>query len=219
MPRPSVRILHPGFPHHHHGRARGQSGAEPGRGRRDDRRKPVPLHGLSEHRRRRAAGRRIARCRRGGRARATVMVTRYIGKPVRRVEDLRLITGNGRYTDDIGQGTGALEGAFVRSAHAHARIGEIDVTDALDVEGVVAIYTHEDLAGAAAEPLPVLIPHPALHAPRTGYALANGIVNHVGEPIVMVVAESRYLAEEAAARIVVEYDVLPAVVGIPASRE
>ena len=147
------------------------------------------------------------------------MVTRYIGKPVRRVEDLRLITGNGRYTDDIGEGTGALEVAFVRSAHAHARIGEIDVTDALDVEGVVAIYTHEDLEGAAAEPLPVLIPHPSLHAPRTGYALANGMVNHVGEPIVMVVAESRYLAEDAAARIVVEYDVLPAVVGIPASRE
>jgi CO/xanthine dehydrogenase Mo-binding subunit len=146
------------------------------------------------------------------------MVTRYIGKPVRRVEDLRLITGNGRYTDDIGEGTGALEVAFVRSAHAHARIGEIDVTDALDVDGVVAIYTHEDLEGAAAQPLPVLIPHPALHAPRTGYALANGVVNHVGEPIVMVVAESRYLAEDAAARIAVEYDVLPAVVGIPASR-
>ena len=101
------------------------------------------------------------------------MVTRYIGKPVRRVEDLRLITGNGRYTDDIGDGTGALEVAFVRSPHAHARIGDIDVTDALDIEGVVAIYTHEDLEGPAAEPLPVLIPHPSLHAPRTGYALAK----------------------------------------------
>ena len=48
------------------------------------------------------------------------MVTRYIGAPVRRVEDLRLITGNGRYTDDIGIGTGAFEVAFVRSPHAHA---------------------------------------------------------------------------------------------------
>ena len=66
-----------------------------------------------------------------------------------------------------------LEVAFVRSPHAHARIGEIDVTDALDVEGVVAIYTYEDLEGPAAEPLPVLIPHPSLHAPRTGYALAK----------------------------------------------
>ena len=110
--------------------------------------------------------------------RAAVMVSRYIGKPVRRVEDLRLITGNGRYTDDIGTDSHALEVAFVRSPHAHARIGDIDVTDALDIEGVVAIYTHEDLEGAAAEPLPVLIPHPNLHAPRTGYALAKDI----GEP-------------------------------------
>ena len=101
------------------------------------------------------------------------MATRYVGQPVRRVEDLRLVTGQGRYTDDIGAAGAALEVAFVRSPHAHARIGEIDVLGALDVEGVVAIYTHEDLEGAAAEPLPVLIPHPALHAPRTGYALAK----------------------------------------------
>ena len=71
---------------------------------------------------------------------------------------------------------------------------------------MVAIYTHEDLEGAAAEPLPVLIPHPALHAPRTGYALAKDVVHHVGEPIAMVVAENRYLAEDAAARIDVEYE-------------
>ena len=146
------------------------------------------------------------------------MVTRYIGQPVRRVEDLRLITGQGSYTDDIGFGTAALEVAFVRSPHAHAEIGEIDVIDALDIDGVVAIYTHEDLQGPAAEPLPVLIPHPSLHAPRTGYALAKDTVNHVGEAVVMVVAENRYLAEDAAARIRVDYRVLPAVVGIPAAR-
>jgi CO/xanthine dehydrogenase Mo-binding subunit len=146
------------------------------------------------------------------------MATRYVGQPIRRVEDLRLITGRGRYTDDIGEGTGTLEVAFVRSPHAHARIGEIDVLDALDVEGVVAIYTHEDLEGPAAEPLPVLIPHPALHAPRTGYALAKDTVHHVGEPVAMVVAENRYLAEDAAARISVQYEVLPAVVGVAAAR-
>ncbi|MEP6560474.1 MAG: aerobic carbon-monoxide dehydrogenase large subunit [Nakamurella sp.] len=146
------------------------------------------------------------------------MAGRYIGKPVRRVEDLRLITGKGSYTDDIGFGSDALEVAFVRSPHAHAEIGEIDVLDALDIDGVVAIFTHEDLAGPAAEPLPVLIPHPSLHAPRTGYALAKNSVNHVGEAIVMVVAENRYLAEDAAARIKIDYRVLPAVVGIAASR-
>ena len=146
------------------------------------------------------------------------MVTRYVGAPVRRVEDRRLVTGSGRYTDDIGIGTGTLEAAFVRSPHAHARILDIDVTGALDVDGVVAIYTYEDLAGAAAEPLPILIPHPALHAGRTAFALANGVVHHVGAAVVMVVAENRYLAEDAAARIAVDYDILPAVVGLDAAR-
>jgi carbon-monoxide dehydrogenase large subunit len=145
------------------------------------------------------------------------MVTRYVGQPIRRTEDLRLITGAGRYTDDIGGGN-ALEAAFVRSPHAHARILDIDVTDALDIDGVVAIYTYEDLEGPAAKPLPVLIPHPALHAARTGYPLANGVVHHVGEPIAMVVAENRYLAEDAVARIRVDYEILAPVVGIDAAR-
>ncbi|RIJ76190.1 xanthine dehydrogenase family protein molybdopterin-binding subunit [Nakamurella silvestris] len=147
------------------------------------------------------------------------MATRYFGTSMRRTEDLRLTTGNGRYLDDIGQdAVAALECAFVRSPHAHARITDIDVTDALEVPGVIAIYTYEDLEGPAAEPLPVLIPHPALHAPRTGYPLANEMVNHVGEAIVMVVARNRYLAEDAVERIRVSYEVLPPVVGIPASR-
>jgi CO/xanthine dehydrogenase Mo-binding subunit len=146
------------------------------------------------------------------------MATRYVGQGVQRVEDRRLVTGHGRYTDDIGGGTGTLEAAFVRSPHAHARILDIDVGGALDVDGVVAIYTYEDLAGAAAEPLPILIPHPALHAGRTGYALANGVVHHAGEAIAMVVAQNRYLAEDAAAAIVVDYEILPAVVGLDAAR-
>jgi CO/xanthine dehydrogenase Mo-binding subunit len=143
------------------------------------------------------------------------VTTKLFGEPVRRREDARLIVGKGRYLDDIGHR--ALAAAFVRSPHAHARITDIDVEGALDVEGLVAIYTYEDLTGPMAEPLPVLIPHPQLHAPRTGYPLANGVVHHVGEPIVMVVATDRYVAEDAAERILVSYEELPVVVGVDAA--
>ncbi|MGZ4485289.1 MAG: aerobic carbon-monoxide dehydrogenase large subunit [Nocardioidaceae bacterium] len=152
------------------------------------------------------------------------MTTKMFGEPVRRKEDPRLVTGNGRYLDDLGHD--ALEAAFVRSPHAHARITDIDVTDALDVDGLVAIYTYDDLrddtaAGTGsrvAEPLPLLIPHPTLTHGRTQYALARDEVNHVGEAIVMVVASNRYAAEDAVSRITVAYDFLPAVVGVDAAR-
>ena len=133
-----------------------------------------------------------------------------------RVEDPRLLTGRGRYVDDIGNG--ALEAAFVRSPYAHARVIDIDVAGALDVDGVVAIYTYEDLPGRMADPLPLLIPHPTLTQPRTPYPLARDEVNHVGEAVVMVVATSRYTAEDACDRIRVSYEQLPVVVGIAAAR-
>ncbi|HQK32565.1 MAG TPA: aerobic carbon-monoxide dehydrogenase large subunit [Phycicoccus sp.] len=144
------------------------------------------------------------------------MTTRQFGAPVQRKEDPRLLTGNGRYLDDLG--AGALAAAFVRSPHAHARITDIDITDAWEVEGVEAIYTFEDLEEGMALPLPVLIPHPALTHSRTGYALAKDEVNHVGEPIVMVVARDRYLAEDAVGRISVSFEILPVVVGVEAAR-
>ncbi len=148
------------------------------------------------------------------------MTTKMFGARIPRSEDPRLVTGNGRYLDDLGHD--AYEVAFVRSPHAHARITDIDVSDALDVDGLVAIYTYEDLeadsGGRMAEPLPLLIPHPTLTHGRTPYALAKEEVNHVGEAIVMVVAENRYIAEDAAARIVVAYDFLPAVVGVEVAR-
>ncbi|MGH3449071.1 MAG: molybdopterin cofactor-binding domain-containing protein, partial [Nocardioidaceae bacterium] len=144
------------------------------------------------------------------------MSTRLFGERIQRVEDPRLVTGRGRYLDDLGQD--ALAVAFVRSPHAHARITDIDVTDALDVEGLVAIYTYDDLDGRLSEPLPLLIPHPALTHGRTPYPLAKEQVNHVGEAIVMVVATDRYVAEDAASLIQVSYDFLPAVVGIEHAR-
>jgi carbon-monoxide dehydrogenase large subunit len=145
------------------------------------------------------------------------MSTRTIGEPIARREDPRLLSGQGRYLDDLGHG--ALAAAFVRSPHAHAKIVGVDVTEALDVDGLVAIYTHEDLPDRLAEPLPLLIPHPNLTHGRTPYALAKDEVNHTGEAVVMVVATDRYLAEDACERIRVEYDVLPPVVGIAAARE
>ncbi len=143
-------------------------------------------------------------------------MTKMFGEPIKRVEDRRLVMGAGAYLDDLGHD--ALAAALVRSPHAHARILDIDVTGTLDIDGLVAIYTYDDLTGPLAEPLPLLIPHPALTHGRTAYALARHEVNHVGEPIAMVVARDRYVAEDAAERIVVTYEPLPAVVGIDAAR-
>lgn len=145
------------------------------------------------------------------------MTTRQFGQPVLRKEDPRLVTGNGRYLDDLGHD--AYEVAFVRSPHAHARITDIDVDEAVEIDGVVAVFTHEDLDGPAADRLPLLIPHPSIEAGRTGYPLAKDEINHVGEAIVMVVARDRYVAEDAAQRIVVTYEMLPPVVGIAKARD
>ena len=142
------------------------------------------------------------------------------GERVPRVEDARLVTGAGRFLDDLGHD--ALEVAFVRSPHAHARVVEVDVAGRLEIEGLVAIYTYEDLAEdtatRVAERLPLLIPHPTLTHGRTQYALAKDEVNHVGEAVAMVVASNRYVAEDVADRIRVDYEPLPAVVGVEAAR-
>src|SRR5262249_54131827 len=153
-----------------------------------------------------ASGRRAAP-RGGGRP----VTTKMFGQRVPRVEDPRLVSGRGRYLDDLGHD--ALGVAFVRSPHAPAKITDIDVPAALAVHGLVPLHRRDDLEGDVAEPLPLLIPHPTLTHPRTPYALANGEVNHVGEAIAMVVATDRYVAEDAAALIEVGYDFLPAVVG------
>jgi carbon-monoxide dehydrogenase large subunit len=143
-------------------------------------------------------------------------MTSLFGAPVQRVEDDRLVRGHGAYLDDLG--ADALAAAFVRSPHAHARVTGVDVAAAREAEGVVAVYTHADLPGRLAEPLPLLIPHPALTHGRTPYALAAGEVNHVGEPVAMVVARDRYLAEDAADLVAVTYQPLPPVIGIDAAR-
>ncbi len=146
------------------------------------------------------------------------MTTKLFGTPVQRVEDQRLLRGLGRYADDVAVGPGTLHAAVLRSPHAHARIVDIDVGDVLDVDGVHAVWTHEDLTGPMAEPLPLLIPHPTLTQGRTQYALAKDEVNYVGEAVAFVVAEDRYLAEDAVDRIHVTWQVLEPVVGLEQAR-
>ncbi len=137
---------------------------------------------------------------------------RYIGAGIGRVEDQRLLSGHGRYVDDIDL-PGMLHVAFLRSARANARIGGIDVSEARSAPGVRLVVTGADL-GPLNAPLPAFVPDSAMRNPRTQLPLAVDRVRYVGEIIAMVVADDRYLAEDAAARIGVRYEPLPAVVDL-----
>jgi len=144
------------------------------------------------------------------------MTTRYFGQPIKRNEDPRLLTGQALFTDDVHL-PGMLHVAFVRSDYAHGYIRSIDTTAALETPGVVAIYTADDL-GNYWRPGPLLVPPPPIpnlvFNQRTQVPLAKGKVRHVGEPLAVVVAESRYIAEDAAEKVVVMIDPLPAVVDV-----
>jgi carbon-monoxide dehydrogenase large subunit len=137
-----------------------------------------------------------------------------IGTSVRRREDHRLLTGAGRYLDDI-EILGAAEAAFLRSAHAAARIVAIDTAAATELPGVIGVYTAADLAPMQ-KAIPPKVVHPDLRdVPRL--PLADDAVRFVGEPIAVVVATSRHIAEDALDLIDVEYEVRPAVSSIEAA--
>jgi aerobic carbon-monoxide dehydrogenase large subunit len=139
------------------------------------------------------------------------MGARQFGARVPRVEDPALLTGRARFVDDV-KLPGTLHAAFVRSPHAHARIGAIDTAAALAMPGVHAVLTAADMPGRlATEPLPMPVPNAAITALRTQHALARDEVCYVGEAIAVVIADNRYLAEDAAAAVVVDYEPLPAV--------
>ena len=147
------------------------------------------------------------------------MTTRYFGQPIKRNEDPRLLTGRALFVDDVHL-PGMLHVAFLRSDLAHARINSIDVSAARQRPGVVAVYTADDL-GDYWKPGPLLVPPPPIDKivfhQRTQVPLAKGKVRHAGEALVMVVAESRYIAEDALDDIYVDYDVLPGVVELEAA--
>lgn len=143
------------------------------------------------------------------------MVEQSIGKSVLRKEDMRFITGNGRYTDDINL-RGQTYGYFVRSPYAHAVVGEVDTSAAQSMPGVVAVLTGKQVAEDELGTLPCgwMIhskdgsemkqpPHPVMAATK---------VNYVGEPLALVVADSFDEAKNAAELVSVEYEELPAVV-------
>ena len=144
------------------------------------------------------------------------MSTRTFGEPIKRNEDRRLLTGQALFIDDV-ELPGMLHAAFLRSQVAHARILRIDVSQALRRPGVVAAYVADDL-GEYWKPGPLLVPPPPIAGivfnQRTQVPLAKDKVRHVGEPLVIVIAESRYIAEDALDDIDIELEQLPAVVDL-----
>ncbi len=145
-----------------------------------------------------------------------------LAQPVRRVEDPRLLTGAGRYTDDIAL-PGMLWAAVLRSPHAAAKLGAIDTAAALAVPGVLAAYTAADLKADGIGGLPCAIPlknrdgSPRFDPPHP--VLAEGVVRHVGDPVAFVVADTQKAARDGAEAITVDYDVLPSVTDLAAAMD
>lgn len=134
-----------------------------------------------------------------------------IGRSVARVEDRSLVSGRGRYLDDL-QPKGCLNAVFLRSPYAHARFGRIDATAAKAMPGVVDVLTIEDLAKVlTTNRLVVGLPSAAIEFQVDRPVLAINEVVHVGEPVAVVVAETRAAAEDASEAIEIDYDPLPAV--------
>src|SRR5713101_2982955 len=144
------------------------------------------------------------------------------GQPVRRTEDPRLLTGGGRYSDDVNL-PGQAYACFVRSPHAHAKVGRIETAAALATPGVVAVLTGQDAAADGVgpqthRPMPssryemiIRDSDPAFHAPHP--PMPADRVRFVGEIVAMVVAETQAAARDGAERVSVEWEPLPAVAG------
>ncbi|HEY7443067.1 MAG TPA: molybdopterin cofactor-binding domain-containing protein, partial [Vicinamibacterales bacterium] len=144
------------------------------------------------------------------------MPPRYLGERILRNEDARLLTGRALFVDDV-QLPGMLHVAFVRSNYAHGRLRSVDVSAARQRRGVVAAFTAADL-GDYWRPGPLLVPPPPIpdlvFHQCTQVPLVRDKVRHVGEPIAMIVAESRYVAEDAMEDVLVDIEPLEAVVDL-----
>ena len=135
----------------------------------------------------------------------------HVGRARERLEDEALLTGRGQFADDLGTRPGTLQAAVVRSPHAHAEIHAVDAGAALRQPGVRAVLTGADVQRWA-QPFVVGVKQPMQHWP-----LAVDRVRYAGEPVAVVIAEDRYLAEDAADLVRVDYTPLPAVVEIDAA--
>ena len=131
---------------------------------------------------------------------------RLVGRAVARVEDAALLTGRGRFADDVGERPGTAHAAVLRSPHAHAEIVSLDAAAALSMPEVVTVLTGAEVA-AWSRPFIAGVKQPMRH-----YALAVDRVRYTGEPVAVVVARDRYGAEDALERIEVEYRELDPVV-------
>ncbi|MDB5594080.1 MAG: carbon monoxide dehydrogenase large subunit [Hyphomicrobiales bacterium] len=139
------------------------------------------------------------------------MGVKHVGARVARLEDSALLTGNGRFTDDI-KIPGMVHACFVRSSHAHARILGIDVEDIRKMPGVLAVYTVDDLPGLMSrDRMPMLVPNTSIAAMRTQHCLAKDEVCYVGQAMAVVIATTRHLAEDAANAVFADLEPLPAV--------
>ncbi|MFL4979384.1 MAG: xanthine dehydrogenase family protein molybdopterin-binding subunit [Xanthobacteraceae bacterium] len=130
----------------------------------------------------------------------------WVGRSIERVEDAALLSGHGRFIDDLGVRPGTLHAAILRSPHAHAHIRSLDVDAARRAPGVAAVVTGAEVT-ALATSLVV-----GIRAPIQCWPIAVDRVRYMGEPVAVVVAQDRYLAEDALDLIDVEYEALPAVV-------
>ena len=143
------------------------------------------------------------------------MTQTYIGAPIRRGEDVRFLTGKATFIDDV-KLPGMLYAAVLRSPHAHARIKSVDVSEALKLAGVVGVLTFADLP-AGVKPIPLRMYQLDGLDRFLQYPLARGKVGYVGEPVALVAAVDRYVAEDGADLIGVEYEPLPVVPDVEAA--
>ena len=136
-----------------------------------------------------------------------------LGKSIPRKEDAALVSGRGRFADDVAEPKRTLQAHVIRSPHAHARIVDIDVRAALKLQGVCAVITGEDVRRLSDSFLV------AVKADVPQWSLAVERVRYVGEPVALVLADSRYIAEDAAEIVEIEYEPLAAVIDLRAARE